>query len=415
MRMAASLHLRPVTSNLPPADRPRAILPPATIGILGGGQLGRMLGFAARAMGYRLAILDPDPDCPAAAVADRVVIGTYDDVGAALRLADISDVVTYELEHVAAEVVEAVDAVVPVRPGRRPLVVTQDRLAERRFVESAGVAVAPWREVRTTEELRSAAASDALGLPLRLKVPIGGYDGRGQIRLTDPADLGDALARLGRAPSSPVLAERELDFVAELSIIVTRGLDGSETTFPIARNHHEGGVLRESVAPAPFEPAVALAAREIGRRLATEMDLVGTLTAELFLLADGSLVVNELAPRVHNSGHWTIEGAATSQFEQHVRAICGLALGATDALAPAAMVNLLGTGPLRPACLGGVDSALVDPAVHLHLYDKRRVFEGRKMGHLTALGTSVDTALASARRARAALSWGDEDGKEADR
>ena len=415
MRMAASLHLRPVTSNPPSQIGPRPILPPATIGILGGGQLGRMLGFAARAMGYRLAILDPDPDCPAAAIADRVVIGTYDDVGAALRLADISDVVTYELEHVAAEVVEAVEAAVPVRPGRRPLVVTQDRLAERRFVESAGIAVAPWREVRTVDELRVAAAPDALGLPLRLKVPIGGYDGRGQVRLADPADVEDALPRLGRAPGSPVLAERELDFVAELSIIVTRGLDGSETTFPIARNHHEGGVLRELVAPAPFEPAVATGAREIGRRLATGMDLVGTLTAELFLLADGSLVVNELAPRVHNSGHWTIEGAATSQFEQHVRAICGLALGATDALAPAAMVNVLGTGPLRPACLGGLGDALADPAVHLHLYDKRRVFEGRKMGHLTALGTSVDGALASARRARAALAWGDEGGKEADR
>ena len=315
-----------MTSNSPFPIGPRPILPPATIGILGGGQLGRMLGFAARAMGYRLAILDPDPDCPAAAVADRVVIGTYDDVGAALRLADISDVVTYELEHVAAEVVEAVEAAVPVRPGRRPLVVTQDRLAERRFVESDGIAVAPWREVRTIDELRAAAAPDALGLPLRLKVPIGGYDGRGQVRLTDPADVEDALARLGRAPGSPVLAERELDFVAELSIIVTRGLDGSETTFPIARNHHEDGVLRELVAPAPFEPAVAVGAREIGRRLATGMDLVGTLTAELFLLADGSLVVNELAPRVHNSGHWTIEGAATSQFEQHVRAICGLDL-----------------------------------------------------------------------------------------
>ena len=407
--------MRPVTSTPPSPNGRRPILPPATIGILGGGQLGRMLGFAARAMGYRLAILDPDPDCPAAAIADRIVIGTYDDVGAALRLADVSDVVTYELEHVAAEVVDAVDAVVPVRPGRRPLVVTQDRLAERRFVESAGIAVAPWREVRTTDELRAAAASDALGLPIRLKVPMGGYDGRGQVRLTDPADIDDALARLGRATSTPVLAERELDFVAELSIIVTRDLEGSETTFPIARNRHEDGVLRESVAPAPFEPDVAVAAREIGRRLATDMDLVGTLTAELFLLIDGSLVVNELAPRVHNSGHWTIEGAATSQFEQHVRAICGLTLGATDALTPAAMVNLLGTGSLRPADLGGVSEALVDPAVHLHLYDKRRVFEGRKMGHLTALGPSVDTALASARRARAALTWGDEAGKEADR
>lgn len=354
-------------------------------------------------MGYGIWVLDPDPDCPAASVVDRVIVGSYDDVDAALRLADGVAVVTYELEHVAADVVEAVAARRPVRPGHRPLTVTQDRLAERRFVEASGVAVAPWREVRTPGEVLLAAAE--LDLPLRLKVPIGGYDGRSQLRITSPADLDDAWARLGRPAGAPLLAERELGFEAELSIVVVRGGDGQVVPFPVARNVHDGGILVESMAPAPVASDVAERATAIGARLAEAMDLCGTLTAELFLLEDGSLVVNELAPRVHNSGHWTIEGAATSQFEQHIRAICGLGLGSAGALAPAATVNLLGRGPRREARLLGTAAALADPAVHLHLYGKRVVFERRKMGHLTALGSTVEEALVKARAAVATLGW----------
>ena len=387
-------------------DEQTPILPPAIIGILGGGQLGRMLALAARAMGYRVAVLDPDPDCPAASVADRVIVGSYDDVGAALRLADRSDVVTYELEHVAAEVVAALEARLPVRPGHRPLTVTQDRLAERRFVEAAGVGVAPWREVGSVADARAAVAE--LGLPIRLKLPIGGYDGRGQIRITDVSQLDGAWTRLGRPVGSALLAERELVFDCELSIVIARGIRGETAPFPIARNRHDAGILVESVAPAPVSPEVAARATAIGERLAAAMDLCGTLTAELFLLADGSILVNELAPRVHNSGHWTIEGAATSQFEQHVRAICGLPLGSPGALAPTAMVNLLGTGGRRAARLLGVEAGLVDPSVHLHVYDKRRVFERRKMGHLTALGGTLDEALERARAALGALHWADE-------
>jgi len=386
------------------------IEPPAVIGLLGGGQLGRMLGMAARAMGYRIIVLDPDPDCPAAAVADRVVVGGYDDVGAALRLAEVSAVVTYELEHVAAEVVAAIEPVVPVRPGSRPLLATQDRLGERRFVEDAGIAVAPWREVRDVAEAKVAA--EELGLPIRLKVPIGGYDGRGQVRIRTLDELEGAWARLGRTAGAPLLAERELDFALELSIIVARALDGTATTFPIARNRHDDGILVESVAPAPVDPGVADRAAAIGCELARAMDLCGTLTAELFLLRDGSLVVNELAPRVHNSGHWTLDGAATSQFEQHIRAICGSGLGATEATMASATVNLLGQGRRRPARLLGATEALRDPAVHLHLYDKRTVFERRKMGHLTALGGDVESALATARTALDGLSWADEEAEE---
>lgn len=365
-----------------------------------------MLALAARAMGYRIWVLDPDPDCPAAAVADRVVVGSYDDVDAALRLAAGVEVVTYELEHVAAEVVAAVAERRPVRPGHLPLTVTQDRLAERRFVESVGIAVAPWREVRAPSDVLDAATD--LGLPLRLKVPFGGYDGRSQLRVTAPGNVDDAWARLGRPAGAPLLAERELQFDAELSIIVARGADGRVLAYPVARNVHDAGILIESVAPAPVAPDVAERAMAIGTRLAEAMDLCGTLTAELFLLGDGSLLVNELAPRVHNSGHWAIEGAATSQFEQHVRAVCGLGLGSTAALSPAAMVNLLGSGPRRAARLLGTAEALADPSVHLHLYDKREVFERRKMGHLTALAATVDEALALAHAAAARLHWADE-------
>jgi 5-(carboxyamino)imidazole ribonucleotide synthase len=283
--------------------------------------------------------------------------------------------------------------------------VTQDRIAERVFAEEAGAEVAPWREVRTTAELHAAAAD--LGLPIRLKVATGGYDGRGQLRLADAADTDGALERLGRPAGTALLAETELDFECELSIVVARGLVGRFAAFPVVQNRHDDGILVESVAPAPIDAEIAERAVLLGERLAVAMGITGTLTAELFLMPDGRLVVNELAPRVHNSGHWTIEGAATSQFEQHIRAICGLDLGATDALAPTAMVNLLGVGPARAARLeaDGLARAMVDPSVHLHVYDKRTVFERRKMGHLTAIGATTDDALERARTGLAHLHW----------
>ncbi len=391
-------------SNRPAAD---PILPPAVIGIIGGGQLGRMLASAAHAMGYRIAILDPDPACPAASTADQLITGGYDDVVAASRLADASDVVTYELEHVAAAVGRAVAERRPLRPSVRALEVTQDRLAERAFLESSGAVVAPWRAVRTRTELEAAAAE--LGFPLRLKAAIGGYDGRSQVRLAGPADLAAAWQVLERsAHAAGLLLERELDFACELSVVVARGLDGRAVPFEPGRNRHDAGILFETVVPAPLPVTTGVAARagELAVHLAETLEVVGTLTVEMFLLGDGSLAVNELAPRVHNSGHWTIEGAPTSQFEQHIRAVCGLPLGESAPHGPTAMVNLLGTGERREAHLVGLAEALADPAVHLHLYDKREVFERRKMGHLTALAESTDDALARVTRARDALSWG---------
>lgn len=390
--------------------RSPAIPPPAMIGILGGGQLGRMLALAARSMGYRVAVLDPDPACPAAAVADRVEIGHYDDIEAARRLAIGCSVITFELEHVSLGLVQALDdGSVPIRPGPYALKLTQDRLSERRFLEANGATVAPWREVRSVPDLHAAVAE--LGMPLRLKASLGGYDGRSQLRIADSADLpaAESMVAAEMTHARPLLLEREVAFEAELSVIVGRAVDGTSRGFPVARNLHDRGILVESSAPAGIADAVTARAQALGTDLAIGMGMVGLLTVELFLMPDGSLVVNELAPRVHNSGHWTIEGAVTSQFEQHVRAICGLPLGATELrVGGAATVNLLGTGLDREARTSGVDRALEVPETHVHVYDKRRVFERRKMGHVTATGERADAALAAAREAVGRIRWADE-------
>ncbi len=363
-----------------------------------------MLALAARQLGYRIAVLDPDPDCPAAGVADRVVVGRYDDIVAGLELASGSDVVTVELEHVGWELLARLEREWPVRPAVDTVRVTQNRLEERRFLEANGAAVTPWREVQSSFDLE--AAVEQLGLPLRLKAATGGYDGRSQVRIPGPADVESALARLGRPDGEPLVAELELDFEAELSVVCSRSVDGRAVTFPVARNRHDEGILVESSTPAAISSSVAETATELARRLAEGFALVGTLTVELFLMPDGSLIVNELAPRVHNSGHWTIEGTATSQFEQHIRAICELPLGSVEPRAGGmATVNLLGTGPLREARPAGIDDALAMPDVHVHLYDKRRVFERRKMGHVTAVGSTVDEALGRARAAAAKIRW----------
>ncbi len=380
---------------------PPPIAPPSTIGIIGGGQLGRMLALSARDLGYRVAVLDPDPEAPAAGLADRIEVGAYDDIAAALRMAEGCAVITYELEHVGPAVVAALDdRKRPMRPGQYPLKLTADRLAERRFVEANEGRVAPWRTVSSHADVLEGAAE--LGYPVRLKAARGGYDGRSQVKLESTAAIGEVDGRFGW----PSLLEQELDFEAELSVVVARNVDGISRTFPVARNRHDHGILVETVVPAGVTAEVEEAASTLARDLATSMGLVGTLTVELFLLRDGSLVVNELAPRVHNSGHWSIEGAVTSQFEQHLRAICGLPLGSVEMRAPAvAMVNLLGEGAPRDAHPTGIYEALEVPDAHLHLYDKHSVFERRKMGHVTALGATPDEALARAREAAGHIAW----------
>jgi 5-(carboxyamino)imidazole ribonucleotide synthase len=380
---------------------PPPISPPSTIGILGGGQLGRMLALAGRELGYRIVTLDPDPNAPAAGIADRIEVAAYDDVAAAKRMAAECSVITYELEHVGQAVVsELDDRRRPIRPGPYPLKLTADRLAERRFVEANEGAVAPWREVASPAGVLEAAAE--LGYPVRVKAVRGGYDGRSQTKLDGTAGIEALDGRIGW----PALLEQEIAFEAELSVVVSRNVDGISRSFPLARNRHDRGILVESVVPAGISDEVARAATNLAENLATSMGLVGTLTIELFLMPDGRLLVNELAPRVHNSGHWSIEGAVTSQFEQHLRAICGLPLGSVEMRSPAvAMVNLLGEGAPRPAHPTGIYEALELPDVHLHLYDKHTVFERRKMGHVTALGATPEQALTRARAAAAHIGW----------
>ncbi|HKF86302.1 MAG TPA: 5-(carboxyamino)imidazole ribonucleotide synthase [Candidatus Limnocylindrales bacterium] len=387
----------------PPADRAEPLAPGSTIGIMGGGQLGRMLAVAARAMGFRIVALDPDRACPIAAVADELIVGRYDDVDAARRLGERSDVVTYELEHVGLDAATAAAEHAPLRPGLAALRATQDRLAERRFIRELGEYTAPWREIHGIAE--GEVAAEALGYPCRLKLPLGGYDGRNQARIRSRSEVAAAVRSLGGEDGRPLLLEAEIDFASELSVILARDRDGRTRAFPVSHNVHDSGILVESVAPASIEALQSFDAAEIAERLARSLDLVGVLTVELFQLRGGGLMINELAPRVHNSGHWSIEGAATSQFEQQVRAILGLPLGSVEPRGTTAMVNLLGTGTDREARLGGVPEALRDAGVHLHVYGKRRVFERRKMGHVTVVGSDADEALSRARRAHAALRW----------
>jgi len=351
------------------------IPPGATIGILGGGQLGRMLALAAAAMGYRVHVYAPEAEQPAAEVSAFATRAEYDDAGALDSFAAAVGVVTYEFENVPLAAVRRLAERVPVRPGVAALEVAQDRLAEKRFVADLGGQPAPFRAVDTLAELEQALGE--IGTPAILKTRRFGYDGKGQARIAAPADADAAWAATGGAPA---VVEGLVAFAGEFSVILARAADGATVVYDVPHNVHVDGILATSHVHAP--PAVlrhAPAAIELAQRAAAALDHVGVLTCEFFATADGP-VFNEMAPRVHNSGHWTIEGARTSQFENHIRAICGLPLGATALTARAVtMTNLLGDAADDWATL------LADPSAHLHLYGKREAKPGRKMGHLTRL------------------------------
>jgi 5-(carboxyamino)imidazole ribonucleotide synthase len=380
-------------SNLP-------VLPGATIGIVGGGQLGRMLALDARRMGYDVAVLDPSPEAPAAPIADLHLAARFDDAQAVADLARRCDVVTFEVEHVPLESARTAEAIRPVRPSSAALAVCQDRVREKTFLREHGFPVAPWRAASSPADLE--AVVGALGLPCVVKIPFFGYDGRGQARVATRGDLA-AAAALG-FDRGPLVVERAIPFSTEIAVVVARGLGGDRRLYPAARAVHDEGILVEASAPAPIPDGIAGRATAIAESVASALGLVGVLAVEMFVLERGEVLVNELAPRPHNSGHYTINACAVSQFEQHLRAICGLPLGDTSLRSPAAMVNLLGDrhGPVR---LTGVEAALADPAVSLHLYGKAEAWPRRKMGHVTALGATPEDALARARRAAAALRW----------
>jgi 5-(carboxyamino)imidazole ribonucleotide synthase len=378
-----------------------AILPGATLGILGGGQLGRMFALEAKRMGYRVITLEPAPDSPCGQVADDQIQADYADEKALRELASRCQAVTYEFENIDARAVEFLEGLGhPVHPDSRVLRVSQDRLLEKNFLRDANLGVTGFRAVDSLADLKAAAAE--VGLPAVIKTVRGGYDGKGQAVVNDIAAAEAAFARLHKG--SPLIWEKKVAFVKELSVMACRGRDGVAVAYPVSENVHVENILDTGMVPARISPAVAAKARAMAEAVGNGLGIVGAYCVEMFLDAGDHLLVNEIAPRPHNSGHYTLDACLCSQFEQQVRAMCGLPLGSTDILKPSVMVNILGDG--KGDTLNGVDSLLKLPGLAFHLYGKAKAPAKRKMGHFTVLGETADAALAEARAARALLHWG---------
>ena len=351
------------------------IAPGGTIGILGGGQLGRMLAIAAAPLGYRCHIFAPEPGGPAAQVSATETVAAYDDPAALDAFGAAVDVVTTEFENVPASALERLTDLAPVRPGARSLQVAQNRITEKDFVRDLGLETTPYAAVE--EDTDADVADPQIGRPAVLKTQTLGYDGKGQVVLAAGDDLRDAW--YGALDGRPAILEAFAPIEREVSVVVARAPDGRVASYDAVENRHVNGILDVTLAPADVSPALAAAARTGAERIVQELDHVGVLCVELFVTEDGRLLVNEIAPRVHNSGHWTIEGCETSQFAQHIRAVCGLPLGSTARRANAAMKNLVG------ADVDHWRSLAAEPGAHLHLYGKAETRAGRKMGHVTWL------------------------------
>ncbi len=379
------------------------ITPPATIGMLGGGQLGRYALMAARTMGYRTVVLEPDPEAPAGAVADEHLVAEYDDAQALAHMAASCSVVTTEFENPPAEAMATLARSVRVAPSSTTVGIAQDRGLEKEFLASVGVPVGPF--TRVDAEVLGVGVDDPTPfdrhdcLPGILKTTRGGYDGKGQRSVDDAAGLWDAWRALGGAPC---VLERRLRLVTEVSVIVGRTADGAVVTYPVAENHHVDGILDVSVVPARIDTVLADRAVGLAMTVADALGYIGVLAVEMFVVDGGDgpeLLVNEIAPRPHNSGHWTLDGSRTDQFTQQVRAVCGLALGDTAMTAGGvAMVNLL--GDLWDGGEPDWSAVLAEPSAHLHLYGKRAARPGRKMGHLTVVDDDPGAAEVVARRLR---------------
>lgn len=357
------------------------------LGLLGGGQLGRMFVVAARALGYRVTVLDPDADSPAVQVADRHLAAAYDDEHALAALARECAAITTEFENVPAASLEYLAVRVPVRPGAQAVSIAQDRAREKTFLRENGFATAHFAVVSESSEIAEALRD--VGCPALLKTARFGYDGKGQTRVDDLDSAREAFATLG---GTTCVLEERVTLQSEVSVVLARGVDGEVRCYPVTENRHRDGILDVSLVPARVDEAVRVKAIAIATAIAAKLDYCGVLAVEFFVCADGRLLVNELAPRPHNSGHWTLDGAVTSQFEQQVRALCGRPLGETNAHGAAAMVNLLGDlwhGAESPAW----ERVLHRPGARLHLYGKREARPGRKMGHVTCLGDSPERAL----------------------
>ncbi len=373
-----------------------AILPGATIGMLGSGQLGRMFTIAARRMGYRVATLSPDQDSPTGQVADREVVASYDDLDAIRAFARTVDVITFEFENVSYAASEAAEAIVPLRPAGRVLRTTQNRFREKTYLAEHGFPVTPFVAVNSAQELRK--ALHGFGGRGILKTTGFGYDGKGQARLESEFDVDDVWPAYEGAPA---ILEAFIDFEREISVVAARGASGQFAHYGAVENRHRNHILDLTIAPASIPEEVSREAVRITEGILESLDVVGVLCVEFFLDRAGRLMVNELAPRPHNSGHFTFDANITSQFEQQLRAVCGLPLGSTEQLRPAAMANLL--GDLWEGGEPNWRAAAYFPEVKIHLYGKLEARPGRKMGHLTALAATPELAARRVWQAREAL------------
>lgn len=364
----------------------KQIKPGSTLGILGGGQLGRMIALAGRAMGYRFVTMDPTADAPCGQTADRQIVASYDDVEAAMQLASVSDVISYEFENVDAQVAEVLESRAYVPQGSRLLRITQNRIREKTAIREIGIPVAPFCVVNSLEDLQDAVRE--LGLPAVMKTATGGYDGKGQWVLRSEAELAEAYETLSKA-GTELIVEQFVPFQMELSVVAARNPAGELAVFPVSENIHQENILHLSIVPARISAEVAARAEEIARTIVEKLDVVGLIAVELFLTEDGQLYVNELAPRPHNSGHFTMDACVTSQFEQHVRAVCNLPLGSTELLSSVVMVNILGEH--LQSVIDQIDK--LPRTAKLHLYGKAESKAKRKMGHINVLAPTVEEAL----------------------
>ena len=362
---------------------PNVILPGQTIGIIGGGQLGRMMALSAKAMGFRIAVLDPTKDCPCGQVADFEINGAYDDLDAIRRLSEVSDVITYEFENVSFEALAWLEEHSNLPQGAELLRSTQNRITEKEAITKAGAKVAPYGVVKTTQDIYDTITS--LGYPCVMKKICGGYDGKGQLVIQTESDIAQASDLL---KNGICVIEKWIPFTKEISVIVTRKRTGEMKCFPVAENIHQENILHKSIVPARISEDTSSKATELAEQLAERLNLVGTLGVEMFVTEQEEILINELAPRPHNSGHYTMEACQTTQFEQHIRAVCNWPLGNTDLMSPVVMVNILGEHT--------EDLLKVIPEAKdwkVHLYGKKDAIPKRKMGHVNVLRDSVDQAL----------------------
>ena len=365
----------------------KVIKPGSTIGILGGGQLGRMMVLAGRNMGYRFVTLDPTPDSPCGQVADKQIISGFADVGAAEELAQLSDVVTYEFENVHASVTEQLEKNSFVPQGSELLRITQHRIREKTSLASHGIPVAPFEIVETEQDLQRAVQK--LGVPCVMKTATGGYDGKGQWVIRTEEDIPKAFAELSQA-GTELIVEKFISFTKELSVVAARSTRGEVKAFPVGENIHVDNILHQTIVPARISKEQEKQAEQIALQIAEAFQVVGLIAVEMFLTTEGEIIVNELAPRPHNSGHYTMEACITSQFEQHIRAICGLPLGNVDMLSPVVMVNILGEH-LNPV-IEKIEE--LPTTAKLHLYGKEESKPKRKMGHINFIAPTVEQACA---------------------